>query len=159
CGKALKAEPNAAGKKAKCPSCGQAVRVPSLPKADDSELSLVPLDDLPPVGELPRDSRLQALSTAPPPRPTTKTSPLHPIPSASPRARLEGSLATAFGDEEDEPRLRVPAAAPCPACAAPMPSHAVVCLHCGHNRQTGVTAVSHVPRPPSTIDRLRQIPQ
>lgn len=40
-----------------------------------------------------------------------------------------------------------------------MPSHAVVCLHCGHNRQTGLAAVSHVPRPPSTIDRLRQIPQ
>src|SRR5262245_26636587 len=48
CGKKLAADASAAGRKAKCPACGQAVQVPQSPPEVPTEpdLGLAPIDDL-----------------------------------------------------------------------------------------------------------------
>jgi hypothetical protein len=94
CGKRLAAHPNAAGKKAKCPSCGQIVQIPALPKAGDSDVGLAPLDDVPHVGETLANkndgtarSRLRRVLPA--------------LDSASPLAPIdESALARSIWDEE-----------------------------------------------------------
>src|SRR5258708_7050675 len=102
CGKTLAADPKAAGKKARCPSCGQMVQIPLPPERnqfdDDVALGLAPQSKLPPP---------------PPPTRRSSGSPQSPPPP------LPGPPATkSIWDEEDEYRVPALPTVPCPKCAA-----------------------------------------
>jgi ribosomal protein L32 len=155
CGKSLAADSSAAGRKAKCPACGQAVQVPQLPPAaSESELGLAPIDDSP--GDLsPRPLKSVAAasqSIRPPARPSAS-----PVSSAPPPLPgTAGQAVKSIWDEEEEYRMQAPPETPCPNCGAAMASHAVLCMACGYNRQmkTVTTATTLAP----TATRKRSSP-
>jgi hypothetical protein len=133
CGKKLAADASAAGRKAKCPACGQAVQVPqpSPELATEHDLGLAPIDDLP--NELsPRAAAGQP--SRPPVRPTA--SPLVPVSSTPPPLPgTAGQAVKSIWNEEEDYRMQALPETPCPNCGAAMASHAVVCMACGYNRQ------------------------
>jgi len=156
CGKKLSADASAAGRKAKCPACGQAVQVPqpSAAAGSEADLGLAPIDDL--ASELaPRPVKSAAVASRP-------TVPAAASPASSTPPPLPGAAAPAvksIWDEEEEYRLQTPPDAPCPNCGAAMASHAVVCMACGYNRQmktvtaAGTLAPGATPAPKATRKR------
>jgi hypothetical protein len=49
CGKSLAVDSMAAGKQARCPSCGRTVQIPQPPASEGSDLDLAPIHDPPPL--------------------------------------------------------------------------------------------------------------
>ena len=143
CGKKLSAEVSAAGRKAKCPGCGQVVQVPQpmpAPAGVEPDLGLAPIADLPPI-EAPATPSIAAATSrsspaSPPPLARPSASPLVPIISAPPPLPgTAGQAVKSIWDEEEEYRMQAPPEAPCPNCGAAMAPYAVLCMACGYNRQ------------------------
>jgi hypothetical protein len=121
CGKSLKADPKLSGKKAKCPRCGLKMRVPELSPPKSAAEARFDDDDIP-VG-MPVGKPLASSAPLPPPRP----------PNVPPRSQNSKP----FGNDSDDLDLEPMRVSLCPGCGASMPAHAVVCLACGYNKQTG----------------------
>jgi hypothetical protein len=119
CGKGLSADPETAGKKAKCPGCGRILVIPQLARTDDSYLGLAPLGD-----PLPSAGTIGRTRTTPPPLPSNEKT---------------------IWEEEEEYKLQSLREDFCPQCRAPMPPDSVVCLDCGYNRKTRTVTAGHVP--------------
>src|SRR5262245_9484972 len=152
CGKSLAADASAAGRKAKCPACGQAVQVPQPPPAvAETDLGLAPIDDLPSdLSPRPLKSVAAASqSTRPPARPLAS-----PVSSAPPLLPgTAGQAVKSIWDEEEEYRMQAPPETPCPNCGAAMASHAVLCMACGYNRQMKTVTTAATLAPTATRQR------
>src|SRR5262249_41425443 len=94
---------------------------------------------------------------SPPPPVRPSVSPLMPpaassevsAPSGPPPLPGSSPVVKSIWDEEEEYRLQAPPDSPCPQCGAAMPSHAVVCMACGYNRQMKtMTAAPTLPPQP-----------
>lgn len=120
CEKKIAVRPDYAGKKVRCPGCKQPIRVPS-PRPQRSATG-VPVA----MGDSPGDSSaggassisLEALA-AMEENATAELRHLSPKSSAQPEA------------------MRVPGGKECPGCDASVKPDAVICVHCGHNFESG----------------------
>jgi hypothetical protein len=134
CGKSLSADPKMAGRKAKCPRCGEVARVPvmgvALPELEDLELKVV-LEG----GAWQSASSGQA-NPPPVPRPTAQTTPGTVYPQLPAMGRPKEPISSIWAEEADAERQRELANV-CPGCGTSMSDPAVVCLACGYNKQTG----------------------
>lgn len=174
CGKSLTADATAAGKRAKCPNCGQVIQIPQPMQSpivsDDSELGLAPLDDLArrttttarPASPIPaaRSNRPTPDSSRPPlpsERSSSQESASRPRSGSGGPPPLPASAQSAGGksiwDDEDEYALQTPVEPPCPNCGAAMPPGGVVCVHCGYNRRTA-TMTARQPTDAAPSQRL-----
>jgi hypothetical protein len=151
CGKSLAADASMAGKRAKCPNCGQVVEIPKppQPKSADDDLEMLPLEDSPlkPKPAAPSPARRQS------PVPQA-ANPNRPPPLPPGRAAAPAAAANSIWDEVEQDDYRLQAAAvatasPCPKCGTSMSSQAVLCIACGYNKQTGVTATTQLAPLPS----------
>lgn len=113
CGKKLKASASAAGKRARCPACGE---IHVLPKAPEPELELV---EVPAARESAAEESDYPSEASPPPE--------------------EDDLLGAMYDlahQENTAPVR-PAGVVCPQCRSAMPNGAVLCVNCGYDTRTG----------------------
>jgi hypothetical protein len=119
CGKKLKAPASAAGKKAKCPSCGNVM------KLEASAGGAAPSPSAPPpVPSVPKAGAATARKAAPPPPPPADHADdgggdlddLYALAAVEKQARTAGAI-------DDSPR--------CPKCFGELPSGAVLCTNCG----------------------------
>src|SRR5262245_35676529 len=130
CGKSLAADASAAGRKAKCPACGQAVQVPQLPPAaSESELGLAPIDDLP---SAPSPRSLKSAASQQSPTPPVRPSALPVSAAPPPLPGTAGQAVKSIWDEEEEYRMQAPPEKPCPNCRPAMAAHAGPCPRCRH---------------------------
>jgi DNA-directed RNA polymerase subunit RPC12/RpoP len=117
CGKQFKVKDEFAGKKGKCPSCGNRFIVPT-PAAKPAEPEGFP--DWDALGELESTGSVQAETPAPPPVRQTSTE-RAPAPQQAKRKA-------------------------CPSCGSMISSFALICEHCGTNLKTGSKAAKASPR-------------
>lgn len=124
CGARLAAPPNAAGRRVRCPKCGQPVAVPSASPAAPS---------VPSVGTTPGDVAISdPLQVGAPPAITPTASPTPP--------RDDVYRLTPQAPPPKPPRPRESAAVPtqvCPSCRKTLPAADVICVDCGINLKTG----------------------
>jgi hypothetical protein len=114
CGKKLKAPASAAGKKAKCPACGNVMKLEASAGAPA----------VPPVPQAAGATTARKAAAPPPPPPPADHSDdagadldgLYELAAAEKQARATGAV-------DDSPR--------CPKCFSEMPSGAVLCTNCG----------------------------
>jgi hypothetical protein len=162
CGKILVADSAAAGKKAKCSQCGQILRVPQPPDAATSaisstatkpapaksvdasdDLTMLPLDDLPPTAKL-------GAATGKPVAESANVFALKgklSIDSKTAKPTSPGNKTIWNEMDEDDYGLKADASQPCPNCGKSMSAQAVLCVACGYNRKTGVLVQATSSRP------------
>ena len=118
CGKKLKAPAAAAGKRARCPACGE---IHVLPKAQEPELELV---------------------EAPAAREAVAQESDYPSEASSPPEEddLLGAMYDLAHQENTAPARA--SGVVCPQCYSPMQSGAVLCLNCGYDTRTGKSAAA-----------------
>ncbi|HZZ28149.1 MAG TPA: hypothetical protein VFE46_09110 [Pirellulales bacterium] len=162
CGKILLADSAAAGKKAKCPNCGQVVQVPSPPEQSpkfvspepksapqpapqaaqtkipdlEDDLSMAPLDDMSLAAN---ESSSMVVKGANTPVLKGKSKPAPAAKTAKPLPPSAGNKTIWNETEADAYGLKSEPEQPCPKCGKPMPAQAVLCVACGYNRKTGAT--------------------
>ncbi|TWT93757.1 tripartite tricarboxylate transporter TctB family protein [Stieleria varia] len=126
CGKSLAVQDQFAGRKVKCPGCGQPVQVPGSPQAGSPQTSSQP-NPKPAPG-----SQQQAYAQAPQAQPLQAQAPQ--------QAPAYGGLDDLF----DEAGFQRNVTSVCPACNEPMPPEAALCVKCGFNKLTGQTVQRHM---------------
>jgi hypothetical protein len=118
CGKSVSAPAEFAGRKAKCPQCGQVVRIPQA--AGPEQAGLRPLEQ-----------SFQNRDLLPPAVAAVNPGPLS-AGGIDPLAPAFQSPGTAAADD-GWPEIPPAAAGTCPLCAAPIASGSNFCAACGHN--------------------------
>ena len=128
CGKSVSAPAEFAGKKAKCPRCGQMLRIP---QALDLNQETAPEGN--------RDFQLPDLSPALPAADSNLLAPLANDPGLPPPLPQTSALSDDLLSE-----MEPSAGAKCPVCGAAMPVEADACPACGHDL-TNSTMLAKLP--------------
>ena len=133
CGKKLKAPATAAGKKARCPACGNTLVI--APGEGLADAPAMP----PPIAR----SKPPAATPPPMPKPAQSAPPAIGIPEEE----QDNSLDAMYTLAEQARTVPEPTAVgSCPQCKSPLAAGAVLCVNCGYDVRTGrKTAVATAP--------------
>ncbi len=137
CGARFNAKDELAGKRVKCPKCGQPLVIPSAQSpAPQAPAQPQPQQQVP-QQQVPQ----QPMPQQPPAQPQ--------MPAMSGGL---GNLLDEAGIGGDLPAANVPK---CPNCSAEITPGSVICVECGFNSQTGATIKTHVD--PDSIDKTAHL--
>ena len=124
CGAKMNVADKFAGKRAKCPKCGQPIDIPAAPAAQDSLFG----DDLSLAAETPRTPPAKSAGWG--------------ASAKDPRSHLDSLL--------DEMGVEAAVSGPtCPSCNSSIDEGALICINCGFNFQTGERVYSQVRSDPN----------
>jgi hypothetical protein len=159
CGKSFKVKDEYAGKRGKCPQCGDVVTIPR-PSAPVVPASTRPAAPKPSAGSRPTTPKPAARPSGPKPAAARPAPP--PKRSSQPEGGFDldslGELEATWTVLPDEsPTAAGPAAAPpgkaaakqkaCPACGSIISAFARVCEHCGASVAAGAAPVANYATP------------
>jgi hypothetical protein len=150
CGKRLKGPASAAGKKARCPACGNVV-VLAAPAA--SEIGAVPDIGAVPAAAKPKvtvTTNVAAIKTARPAKIGAVTVGAAPVAAPLPLEHEEDGLGAMYELAEQAKAAPVSGTA-CPQCRTGMDENAVLCTNCGYDTRTGKSLT--VDSPPVPVGR------
>ena len=136
CGKSLKAPDTAAGKNAKCGSCGTAIRIPGGAMTTTADAPLPPA---------PR-ARSNVVPAKPVSRQELNVRPAAP-PAVAPQHTVNVQVVTPAGPPRGEvPAVPAPTTKPCPFCGEPVLIEAKKCKHCHETIDVALRAADEARR-------------
>ncbi len=112
CGRELKLQDEAAGKRGRCPHCKSVITVPETNLSQDDLIEIIPIE--PPKPAQP-----------PAPLPVARQAPTEPVVQSEPLKPPEPPKPPASEEKS------------CPGCGKPIADGAVICINCGLNLKTG----------------------